>query len=382
MTPSPGRPVAVVSGMVAGVPGQAGASWAVLQYVLGLRRLGFDVLLVEPTAAVADGMPLARSASARWLDAIAGDVGLTGRACLLAPTGEVHGVEAVEVQALAQQAEVLLNISGMLPLDGPFGTIPVRAYLDLDPAFNQLWHAMWGIEMGFAGHTHHVTVGLNVGHPSCPVPACGIGWMHTLPPVDLDAWTTGDRVTFDALTTVGNWRSYGSIERDGVLYGQKAHSMRSLAPLAACSAKALRPAFAIDPSEPDVAVMADAGWSFLDPAPHTASLGAYHDFVSGSWAELGVAKSGYVASRSGWFSDRSACYLAAGRPVLAEDTGLAAHLPTGEGLLTFSDVAGAAAGIDDLVARYPRHRRAARELAEAYLDARTVLAQLLAGLGV
>jgi glycosyltransferase involved in cell wall biosynthesis len=104
--------------------------------------------------------------------------------------------------------------------------------------------------------------------------------------------------------------------------------------------------------------------------------------VSGSWAELGVAKSGYVVSRSGWFSDRSACYLAAGRPVLAQDTGFGSRLPVGDGLLSFADVDGATAGIEDLLARYDHHRRAARGVAEAHLDASAVLTRLLDALGV
>jgi hypothetical protein len=374
-------PVAVVSGMVAGEPGQAGASWAVLQYVLGLRSLGFDVVLVEPVKAPAGGRPLAATASARWLDAVSARLDLARRACLVSPAGETYGMDGRDMRELAARAELLLNVSGMLPLEPPFDDIPVRAYLDLDPAFNQLWHQACGIDMGFAGHTCHVTVGLNVGTDGCSVPTCGLEWIHSLPPVDLGEWPVSDRLVHDAMTTLGNWRSYGCIEHEGVFLGQKAHSMRALLALAARSPKFLHPAFAIDPSEPDAASMAAAGWSFLDPAPANASLDAYRDFVAGSWAELGVAKSGYVASRSGWFSDRSACYLASGRPVLAQDTGVGPHLPVGEGLVTFSGVDDGVAAIEDLVVHYRRHRRAARELAEAYFDARGVLARLVVAMG-
>jgi hypothetical protein len=328
-----------------------------------------------------DGRPLAATAPAHWFDAIADQAGLAGRACLVTPTGDTYGMDAPAWRELAGHAELLLNVSGMLALDPPLDAIPVRAYLDLDPAFNQLWHEACGIDMRFAGHTHHVTVGLNVGDDGCSVPTCGLTWIHSLPPVVLEEWPVGERLVHDAMTTVGNWRSYGSVDHHGVLHGQKAHSMRALLPLAARSPKPLQPAFAIDPAEPDAAAMAAAGWSFLDPRPPTSSLGAYRDFVSGSWAELGVAKSGYVASHSGWFSDRSACYLAAGRPVLAQDTGVAPHLPVGEGLLTFAGVDDAVGAIEDLVARYGRHRRAARELAEAYFDARAVLGRLLDAMG-
>src|SRR5205823_5879860 len=132
------------------------ASWAVLQYVLGLRDLGFDVLLVEPVAAPTDHVPLAATASARRLDGVAHWADLRGRACLVSPTGEISGLDRQTLCRLAGHADMLLNVSGMLALDDPFDAIPVRAYLDLDPAFNQLWHEACGIDMHFDGHTHHV----------------------------------------------------------------------------------------------------------------------------------------------------------------------------------------------------------------------------------
>jgi hypothetical protein len=370
----------------------------VLQYVLGLDRLGFETVLVEPvaTAATADGeaaaegeAPLSTTPAAAYFDNVVRRFGLHGRACLVRPaTGEVHGVDRDELAALEERATVLFNVSGMLPLDGldrlgvGFGAIPVRVYLDLDPGFNQLWHEACGIDMGFDAHTHHVTVGLSIGRDDCPIPTCGRDWIATLPPVVLDCWPMAGPVTTDALTTVGNWRSYGPIEHDGVHYGQKAHSVRALLALAERSPKSVRAAFDVHPGETaDRQALTAHGWSLLDPKAVAGTPDDYHDFVSGSWGEVGIAKSGYVASRSGWFSDRSACYLAAGRPVVAQDTGFSDHLPTGAGLFGFDDVDQAVAAVAAVASDYEHHRHAARRLAEDHFDSDVVLGRVLCEVG-
>jgi hypothetical protein len=184
------------------------------------------------------------------------------------------------------------------------------------------------------------------------------------------------------VTTIANWRSYGSIEHASGFYGQKAHSFRELIALPQRSGGRFELALEIDPAETaDLAALAGSGWSLVDPTRAAGTPGAYQRFIAGSWAELAVAKHGYVAARCGWFSDRSACYLASGRPVIAQDTGFGAQLPAGEGLLAFADTDGAAAALDELRGDYPRHARAARALAETYLDSRRVLERLLDRIG-
>jgi len=141
--------VVIVSGMIAGDPGQGGATWAVLQYILGLHDLGFDQVLIEPIRPAA-GVPLWSTPEARYFDRVVTRFGLRGRAVLLcSATGELHGMGREEYDQLVGRAEMLLNVSGMLPLDPPLDGIAVRAYLDLDPGFNQFWHAASGIDTGF-----------------------------------------------------------------------------------------------------------------------------------------------------------------------------------------------------------------------------------------
>lgn len=358
----------VVAATMAAVPDQGGAQWAVLQYVLGLRTLGHDVWLVEPvTRDAASGE--VRDAFAR----IAGEFDLRDRASLA-----IDGAVPEELERAAAGADLLLNVSGVLGEGAVFGSVRRRAYVDLDPAFTQLWEVADGIDMGLGRHDRHVTVGLAVGDPSCDIPTAGAEWITTVPPVVLDRWPVGDELAHDAFTTVGNWRGYGSVEWQGTKYGQRAHAFRPLLRLPGLTGQRLLPALAIHPDErADLDALAEHGWSVLDPTEVASTPDDYRSFVRGSKGELGVAKSGYVLSRSGWFSDRSACYLAAGRPVIAQDTGFSRFLPTGEGLLGFDAAEDAAERIEDVAARYEQHRKAARGLAEEVFDSNVVLPRLL-----
>jgi len=319
----------LLAGMVAGDPRQGGASWAVLQYVAGLSELGHEVVLVEPVAAAAlapEGEVVRYFRSLPFLE---------GRAALLAREGEeTVGLSYTQLFGFARGADLLLNVSGMLRDERLLEAVPVRAFLDLDPGFNQVWQAT-GTEMGIDRHTHCVSVGVRIGAEDCPIPTLDRDWIPTLPPVALAHWPVAENPTErDAFTSVGHWRSYGSIEHEGVHYGQRAHALRELFELPRRSPARFEPALGIHPGEvDDLRALHENGWALLDPHAVAGSPADYASFLRGSRAELGVAKSGYVNSRSGWFSDRSACYLASGRPVVAQDTGFGEALPVGEGLL-------------------------------------------------
>jgi hypothetical protein len=200
--------------------------------------------------------------------------------------------------------------------------------------------------------------------------------------VVLEHWPVAGRVTYDALTTVTNWRGYGSIEHEGVLYGQKAHSLRTFFALPTLTEETFAPALSIHPEESkDLAAMRDNGWHLLDPARVASTPYSYRRFVQSSKAEFGIAKSGYVSARCGWFSDRSACYLASGRPVIAQETGFGRFLPTGAGLFAFETADEVIASIEEMNGDYERHARAARALAEEHFDSDKVLTRLLQHLG-
>lgn len=375
----------LLSGMVAAIPGLGGATWAVLQYLLGLKRLGHDVYLVEPLPPASlrpSGASLARSENAAYFRVVTSTFGLEGISALLADgTRQTLGLPYDALRAIARRADVLINISGLLTDPALTDSIPRRVYLDLDPAFTQLWHAQ-GIDVRFAGHTHFVTVGLALGQADCPVPTCGLGWITTLQPIVLGQWPVADRITYDALTTVGNWRGYGSIEYRAGFYGQKAHSLRQFITVPTRTPEKFLLALAIHPGEAnDLAALTGNGWQLVDPAEVAATPAAYRRFIQGSKGEFGIAKSGYVVSHCGWFSDRSACYLASGRPVLAQETGFSRFLPTGKGLLAFETGDQLLVGIEALREDYGGHARAARAVAEEYFDSDKVLTCLLQRVG-
>jgi len=372
------RPVAFVSGMVAGVPGQGGATWAVLQYVLGLRELGFDVYLVE---SIEGTMPSPEVL--RYFDDVRTRFGLEGRAALLGPGGSAHGLPRSRVREAARGAVVLFDLAGSLRAPDILEAVPVRVYVDVDPGFTQLWQACQGIDMRLEGHTHFATVGRDIGDPGCGVPDLGRSWIPTLPPVALDAWPVCRDKPQRAWTTLGNWRAYGSIEHDGHHYGQKAHAFRKLIDLPSLTADRFQVALAIHPDEArDLEALRRHGWQLIPPGEVAGTPSRYGAFVGDSYAEIGIAKSGYVEADCGWFSDRSACYLASGRPVVAQETGFGRRLPTGLGLLAFATVEEARSAVEAVRRDYRRHARAAREIAESHFDARLVLARLLSAVGV
>jgi hypothetical protein len=367
--------------MIAAVPDLGGATWAVLQYLLGLQRLGMQVFFVESVSAAAlqpQGASLCGSENARYFQSVMRTFGLEDRSALLLDgTNESVGLALDDVRAISERADVLLNLSGLLVREELSARIPVRVYLDLDPAFTQLWYSVQGLDMRFGSHTHFVTVAESLGQAECPVPTCGIDWIPTRPPVVLEQWPA-QRTAGAGFTTIANWRGYGSIEHQGVLYGQKVHSLRPLLALPQRTRERFVLALSIHPDEKaDLRALDRNGWELADPAQVAGSPASYRSFVQESRAEFGLAKSGYVLSRCGWFSDRSTCYLASGRPVIAQDTGFSSFIECGEGLLPFRTDEDGAAAVEAVQGDYARHAAAARRIAEEYFDSDRVLGRLM-----
>jgi hypothetical protein len=284
--------------------------------------------------------------------------------------------------ALSGNCDLLINLSGLLRDQDLMAGIPLRVYLDLDPVFTQLWQQVQQVDVGFAGHSHFATIGMSVGRQGCDMPDCGLPWITTLQPVVLSQWPVAGPVVHDALTTVANWRGYGSIESNGVYYAQKAHSLRPFFGLPRRTEERFLLALSIHPDErSDLENLENHGWELIEPASVADSAESFRSFVQGSKAEFGFAKSGYILSRCGWFSDRSICYLASGRPVLAQETGFSDFVAAGDGLFAWETEDDLLGAIDSLNANYPRHRRFAREVAEEYFESSKVLNRLLARLG-
>jgi hypothetical protein len=219
----------------------------------------------------------------------------------------------------------------------------------------------------FRRFDHLFTFGANIGTPSSPIPVGDFAWHHTWQPVVLDEWRT-HRAPGDRFTSVMTWQ----IESFADVGGNKDQEFMKYLDL---PSKSPQP-FELAINGPRT-LLREHGWSTVDAMAVSRTPWAYRDFIQTSRAEFGVAKHTYVSARSGWFSDRTECYLASGRPALVQDTGWTAHLPSGEGLLAFSSVDDALAGLDAINGDYPRHAARAAEIAREHFDASRVLAALL-----
>jgi hypothetical protein len=375
----------VIAAGLAQRPGAGGHAWFALQYLLGFRRLGWDVLLVDrlDDAMCHDGVgrpcPAERSVNLRYLAAVMEGHGLRDCWTVLLPEGGAAGVSRAETARRLAESDFLLNVMGYLEDEDLLSASPLRVFLDIDPGFGQMWRELGQCDL-FAGHDRFVSVGLNVGDPECAVPDCGLPWIPTVPPVALDEWSPRPGGT--AFTTVASWRGpYDPVEYGDRTYGLRVHEFRRFLDLPARTSAEFELAMAIDPAEAaDLRRLAEHGWPLVDPRTVAGDPFSYKRFIERSLAEFTVAKGMYVDTRSGWFSDRSACYLASGKPVIAQETGFGAHLPAGEGLLAFSTPEQAAAAVEAVMAEPQRHARAARELAEEHFAADRVLPALVANL--
>jgi hypothetical protein len=364
----------VVSAALAQRPGVGGHTWFALQYLLGFRALGWEVTLVDrlDPGMPGDGLAYLAEEMERF--------GLGGEWSVLLPEGRSAGLPRAEVERRLASSDFLLNVMGYLEDEELLAQAPLRVFLDIDPGFGQMWSEL-GLADPFAGHDRFVSVGLEVGSAGCAVPDCGLEWIPTLPPVVLARWPAVSGG--DAFTSVATWRGpYGPVEYGGRTFGLRAHQFRRFISLPERVPAEFEPALAIDPGDAaDVARLRSAGWTLLDPAAVAADPVSYRSFVQASGAEFTVAKAMYVDTHSGWFSDRSACYLASGKPVVAQETGFGRHLPTGEGLLAFSTLEEAVAAVEEVRGDRERNARAAREIAEEHFDAERVLGRLIEELG-
>jgi len=379
----------VIGGSLAQKPARGGHTWVLLQYLLGFRRLGWDVLLLdrlEPYMchdAAGRGCSLHESVNLRYLQSVMARFGLDGNFSVSYDHGrEVVGLGREEVLSRTKNSPFLLNIMGFVDDDEILAEAPRRVFLDIDPGFGQIWSDL-GLHDPFDGHDEFVTIGENVGRHFCKVPTCGREWITTPQPVMLDEWPASAPAG-DRFTTIGAWRgSYGTLEHRGRKYGQRVHEFRRFLELPRLTGHRFEIALDIHAAEvEDLARLHEGGWTLADPGVIGSTPEAYREYICASMAELMVAKHIYVATRSGWFSDRSICYLASGRPVLAQDTGIRERYPVGEGLLAFSDLDEAQAGVEEIASHPERHRRAAREIAEDRFASDVVLPRLLEKLGL
>jgi hypothetical protein len=378
------KPVAIVAGYLVGNP-LGGHVLSILHYLVGLQRLGYDVVFVEHyewSNACYNPQTNARSDDpTHGIAALCRDfekVGL-GRWCYVDVNGCYHGLTREEVLQLCRASAFLLSLWTVTWLP-EFLECKCRIFIDLDPGFTQF--AMLPTParstLGYASPLdfHFLfSYGARLGKPDCPIPTHGLTWLPTRPPVVLDLLPP--RFTPEArfFTTVMSWSARKPIIYEGVEYGQKDVEFRKVADLP----KRLGPIFEIALAGADAPRewMAAHGWRLADPRVITATPWTYRDYVAGSRGEFSVAVNLEVKSRSGWFSDRTAAYLASGKPVIVQETGFSETLPCGEGLFAFHTADDVGLAVEAIAGDYPRHCAAARDVAAAYFDSDRVLGSLL-----
>jgi len=374
-------------GAVAQAVGQGGLLWFHLSFILGLRRLGHEVILVDriDSATCTDRAgrpaPFADSTQRRGFLDVVRQFGLEGAFSLDVDHGrERLGLGPAALVAKARSAALLLNVMGYCDAEDVRAAVGRRVFLDIDPGFPQMWREL-GLHDAFAGHDRFATLGRRIGHPGCTIPTCGLDWITLPQPIVLDHWPVVPPRPEGAFTSVGAWRGpNGPVEYAGRTYGLRCHEFRRFLALPQrCPGEAFEQALAIDPGDArDIAALGAQGWRLVDPRAVAGTPDGYRGYIAGSRGEFVVPKQMYVDTASGLLSDRSGCYLASGRPVVARDTGLGDLYPVGEGLITFTTLDEAVAGVERIAADLPRHCRAAREIAVAHLDSDRVLPRFLA----
>jgi hypothetical protein len=346
-----------------------GSIWVRRSWARALQRLGFDVFLLDELRPGGRAAAFTRATE---------ELGVAGS---LLEGDTVHGASRGELLERLDAAALLVNLSGHLRDVELLRRPRVRAFVDLDPGYTQIWHAH-GHDVGLHGHDHYFSVGMNVGTPACSLPDGGLRWRPIRQPVLLDDWPVRDG-DFTTFTTVGSWRgAFGPVEWEGRSYGPKAHQFRRYAALPETVGLPFEAVLAIDSADAaDRRLLESGGWRLRDPG-EVSTTAAFAHYVAASGAEFSPAQDVYVSTSSGWFSDRTVRYLASGRPAVVQDTGLGTSLPLGEGLLTFRNVREASACARDVVARYETHREAARTISQQFFSPEAALAPLLDATGV
>jgi hypothetical protein len=376
----------IIGAVISLPPVSAGCAWNRLQYVLGLRQLGHEIVFVEevrPEWCVDDAgrrCTYADSQNRRGFMEIMRQFNLLDDSCQIYNGGEeTTGMTREAVSEFAADADLLIDISGHVTTDFVLDAVARRAYVDQDPVYTQLWRAEYGKDLRLGRYDVFFTVGLNIGTPFSPIPDCGIAWHETLPPIVLGLWpATDDSASAAApFTTVASLYGYSDLQFRGEWYRTKYEEFRRFVELPRRADEAFEVLLKdFGDNDEGVRLLRENGWR-VRKSNVTSDVFAYRDYIASSRGEIGITKGAYVKGRSGWFSDRTAAYLASGRPALSQSTGFERCLPTGQGILCFDTMEQAAAAVGTIRSDYRAHCAAAREFATAYLDARKVLPAML-----
>ncbi len=400
----------IVTGLIGQHPWLGGVAWDYVQYLVGLAQLGHDVYYLEDTGEWPYNLDGSASGdnwvaedcshNVRHIHEVLSRFGLGERwAYRNAVDSQWYGMNDSKREQIIRSADLLINVSGTLERPELYRNVKRLLYIDSDPVFTQIKLASNQTDFCQRVETHdvHFSFGESL---SGAVPETAYKWKPTRQPILLSQWRPS-APRGEKYTTVMSWTSYPPLLFNGRTYGQKdleflhildlpRHFMNGKLEVALSrtqhtSWRSEGSSLSADveqwirehPEYSPVELLQYTGWHVTDPYQHCADLDSYRQYIESSRAELSVAKHGYVVGQAGWFSCRSACYLAAGRPVIVQDTGFSQVLPVGSGLLTYRNRNEAVEALNEVEDNYTKHAEAARALAEDYFDSDRVLTRLL-----
>jgi hypothetical protein len=390
----------IIIGGFLGILPAGGVAWDYVQYPLGFSMLGHDVYYIEDTRL----FPIYQSSGTAWDDAsdcvnqlknVMESFGLGDRwAYRDEASGNCFGMSMSQVKKLCSQADLFVNLSCSTCVRDEYLQIPKRVLIDTDPMFTQIQLATQqkftrgesNIRNLVDAHNFHFTFGENIGHDDCQIPQQGFIWRSTRQPICMEHWAGTNPFRYPVnLTTIMNW----TVGQDFIFadqsWGQKDIEFQKIISIPGYF-KDLEFTIVANQKSPNnldkmpTESISQYGWKILNPQEVTANWRQYRQFIYQSSGEFSVAKQTYVKANTGWFSCRSACYLASGKPVITQETGWSRTIPEGVGLFAFQDLSSALISIDKLLTNPAAQAFAAREIAEEYFDSRKVLNALLSQL--
>jgi len=373
-----------------GVYPVGGVAWDYLQYAIGLSQLGHDVVYHEDTQIwpyhPIENQPVesgnySAEYIARFFQTYAPE--LAGRWHYRHLGTESFGLSELEFRRFAESADLFLNVSAANHLPEYLAPGCVKAFLDTDPGYNQIVlseRPSWATNGGwwedqFRQHDRYLTYAENIGKTDCLVPQLGVDWITTRMPVVLSLWNRMPANSGGPWSTIMTWNAFrGPLTYGGREYGSKDREFPKIAALPQRSS--LPFVIAVGGPAP-LAALTQQGWNVVSAPEATLTPESYRHFIAESRGEVSIAKNVYVAMKTGWFSTRTACYLASGRPAIVQDTGFSKYIPANAGLVAFDDIDEASNAVDEVESNYQKHCQAARELAEAYFSSDKILTQML-----
>ena len=386
----------IVGGFLGLLPA-GGVTWDYIQYPLGLSLLGHDVYYIEDTRLY----PVFQKPGSNWddvtpsieyLSSLMNYFGMKDRwAYRDEASGNYFGMPEKKVQSVCKTADVFINISCSTFMRDEYINIPKRVLIDSDPMFTQIQYlsrqmftaGTAGLQEMMPAHNYHFTFGENIGSPDCLIPDCGLHWQTTRQPICLDKWHTSAPTNFkgNVFTTLMNWSAGKKLVFNNIEWGQKDIEFKKVLQLPqhvpGVQLEVVVNKTINQENTTQINWMEENGWKTLDPEKEAGSWINYQQFIEKSSGEFSVAKETYVKANTGWFSCRSACYLAAGRPVVTQDTGWSKFIPSGNGLYRFSDMTEAIEAIENVIINPGKQSKAARDIAEEYFDSNKILNSLL-----